>query len=189
MVTRRSFIAAQLTAAAQSALSVHWPDLNSFAAATQSPAGTGRPSPRDFWNDWPGRHDEEDESSKKLQKWLPCAGSALRLRSSDCGPLRDRPIGSFGSSRKAGLTKTPLNARTMGTIERDEYRIEKARFRKYAAVSMSRRICMSPRTETGLLIRQSSHPWDISPDGKIVLVTTSTHFKTLAQKGICSTRL
>jgi cephalosporin-C deacetylase-like acetyl esterase len=176
MVTRRSFLAAQVTAAAQSALSVHWPDLNSFAAAIQSPAGTGRRSRRDFWDDWPDymtRRMNQARSSRKLlltqlQTKEQIADRSATVRSQLWQLIGGRP------------DKTPLNARTMGTIERDEYRIEKLVFESMPQVYVTAHLYV-PKTGKPpypAIIAPLGH----SPDGKLSR-NYQYSFQTLARKG------
>jgi cephalosporin-C deacetylase-like acetyl esterase len=123
MVSRRGFLAANMMALAGSAL----PGASSvFAATPETPqSGSAVPrSQRDFWNDWPrfiaAHVDRAGEERKALLARIQSRGAvadrAVAVRSKVWGILGGRPA------------ESPLNARVVGTIPRDGYRIEKLIF-------------------------------------------------------------
>jgi cephalosporin-C deacetylase-like acetyl esterase len=176
MVTRRTFLAAQLTATVQSALSARRPSLDAFSTAAQSLAGIGRRSRRDFWNDWPDymtRRMNQARSSRKLlltqlQTKEQIADRSTTIRSQLWQLLGGRP------------DKTPLNARTVGTIERSEYRIEKLVFESMPQVYVTAHLYV-PKTGKPpypAIIAPLGH----SPNGKLSR-NYQYSFQTLARKG------
>jgi cephalosporin-C deacetylase-like acetyl esterase len=123
MVTRRTFLVGNAATLAQSALDLPLP---AFAASTEAPvrqAAIPR-SERDFWNDWPTvitRKMNQAAASRnvllaRIQSKEQIESRATLVRSQLWQILGGRP------------SMTPLNARTVGTIERTGYRIEKVIF-------------------------------------------------------------
>ena len=120
MVSRRNFISANVMALAGTTLKVT-PSV--FAAESKvSDAGprTSR-SERDFWNDWPAYIKDQVNDAGDRRK-------ALLARVQSPGAIADRTaavrsqLWEILGGRPA---ETPLNARIVGTIPRDGYRIEK----------------------------------------------------------------
>jgi cephalosporin-C deacetylase-like acetyl esterase len=120
MVTRRTFLVGNATALAQSATGLHWPAL-ALSSGTRLEEASIAPSPRDFWKDWPDsitRSMNQAGASRKallarIQSKEQIARRSTTVRAQLWEILGGRP------------QETPLNARTVGTIERSGYRIEK----------------------------------------------------------------
>jgi hypothetical protein len=120
MVTRRTFLAGNAAAAAQSALKLGWPAFVSAPEALGEPTHIPK-SARDFWIDWPKfitmKMNQAAASRKallaKIQSKQQVADRSTTVRAQLWEILGGRP------------QETPLNARTVGTIERKGYTIEK----------------------------------------------------------------
>jgi cephalosporin-C deacetylase-like acetyl esterase len=120
MVTRRTFLVGNAAALAQSARGLHWPDL-ALSSGTRIDETSFPPSQRDFWKDWPdsiARSMNQAGASRKallarIQSKEQIASRSTTVRAQLWEILGGRP------------QETPLNARTVGTIDRSGYRIEK----------------------------------------------------------------
>lgn len=120
MVTRRGFIAANMMALAGSALPAA-PSALAAAADAAQPGELVPRSQRDFWNDWPryiANHvhragERRNALLAQIQSRQAVAARAAAVRSRVWDILGGRP------------EETPLNARLVGTIDRNGYRIEK----------------------------------------------------------------
>ncbi|HEV2273742.1 MAG TPA: acetylxylan esterase [Acidobacteriaceae bacterium] len=119
MVSRRNFIAANVMALARTALKAP----SALAAASDEPEVTATipRSQRDFWKDWPGfittQVNRAGERRKallaRIQSHNDVAERATVVRSQLWEILGGRPA------------ESPLRGRTVGTIARESYRIEK----------------------------------------------------------------
>ena len=120
MVTRRTFLVGNAAALAQSARGLHWPAL-ALSSGTRIEETSIPPSQRDFWKDWPDsitRSMNQAGASRKallarIQSKEQIASRSTTVRAQLWEILGGRP------------QETPLNARTVGTIDRSGYRIEK----------------------------------------------------------------
>jgi cephalosporin-C deacetylase-like acetyl esterase len=120
MVTRRTFLVGNATALAQSARGLHWPAL-ALSSGTRVEEASIPFSQRDFWKDWPDsitRSMNQAAASRKallsrIQSKEQIVGRSTTVRTQLWDILGGRP------------QETPLNARTVGTIDRSGYRIEK----------------------------------------------------------------
>jgi cephalosporin-C deacetylase-like acetyl esterase len=123
MVTRRTFLVGNAATLAQSALDLPLP---AFAATTEAAVRqTAIPrSERDFWNDWP------TVITRKINEAAASRNALLaRIRSKEQIENRATLVRSQLWQILGGRpSMTPLNARTVGTIERSGYRIEKVIF-------------------------------------------------------------
>lgn len=123
MVSRRDFLAANTMALAASVL----PGAPSaFAAISdESQSGSAIPrSQRDFWKDWPGFISAQIDRAGEDRKALLTKIQSRDAIATRAAAVRDRVWQILGG-RPA---ETPLNARIVGTISRDGYRIEKLIF-------------------------------------------------------------
>jgi cephalosporin-C deacetylase-like acetyl esterase len=120
MVTRRTFLVGNAAALAQSARGLHWPDL-ALSSGTRNDESSFPASQRDFWKDWPdsiARSMNQAGASRKallarIQSKEQIASRSTTVRAQLWEILGGRP------------QETPLNARTVGTIDRSGYRVEK----------------------------------------------------------------
>jgi cephalosporin-C deacetylase-like acetyl esterase len=120
MVTRRTFLVGNATALTQSAWGLHWPAL-ALSSGTRIDETSFPAAQRDFWKDWPDsitRSMNQAGASRKallarIQSKEKIASRSTTVRTQLWEILGGRP------------QETPLNARTVGTIDRSGYRIEK----------------------------------------------------------------
>lgn len=120
MVTRRTFLVGNATALAQSARGLHWPAL-ALSSGTGVEEAPIPPSQRDFWKDWP-------DSIAKNMKQAGASRKALlaKIQSKEQIAIRSTTVRAQLWEILGGRPReTPLNARTVGTIDRSGYRIEK----------------------------------------------------------------
>ncbi|MGB8478316.1 MAG: acetylxylan esterase [Acidobacteriaceae bacterium] len=175
MVTRRTFLATNLGAAAQSALGFHLPTFSSIVQNVAEEDNIPR-SHRDFWNDWPnyitGRMDQARISRKAILAQIrskeEIAERSATVRSQLWNILGGRP------------DETPLNARTTGKIERDGYRIEKVIFESMPQVYVTANLYV-PKTGKppypGIIV-----PLGHAPNGKAYR-NYQYSYQSLARKG------
>lgn len=120
MTTRRTFLTANVAGAAGWALGSQ---PGAFAQRSE-PVGSGVRSHRDFWNDWPAFLTAQMEEARKKRKQKLAAIQSPGQARQRVVDVRSKVWGLIGGP----LEKTPLNARTTGTIHRGAYRIEKVIF-------------------------------------------------------------
>jgi cephalosporin-C deacetylase-like acetyl esterase len=120
MVSRRNFIAANVMALAGTTLKAT-PSVFAAVSEGSGPEPRISRSERDFWNDWPEYIKDQVNHAGDSRK-------ALLARIQSHGAIADRTaavrsqLWEILGGRPA---ETPLNARIVGTISRDGYRIEK----------------------------------------------------------------
>jgi cephalosporin-C deacetylase-like acetyl esterase len=123
MVNRRAFLMGNLTAVAQSAFGSPW------AASPLMSGGTGEEeqiprSRRDFWNDWPNFITKSMNQAGASRKALLARIQSKQQIMDRSGTVRAQLWEILGGRPE----ETPLNARTVGAIDRSGYRIEKLIF-------------------------------------------------------------
>lgn len=120
MVTRRTFLVGNATVLAQSARGLHWPTL-ALSSGTRFEEASIPASPRDFWKDWP------DSIARSMNQAGASRNALLaRIQSKEQIASRSTTVREQLWEILGGRPReTPLNARTVGTIERSGYRIEK----------------------------------------------------------------
>lgn len=124
MVTRRRFLAANMTVAAASALGLHPPLLGENAPSVLVPEDQLPRSHREFWNDWPDSITRNMNHAREARRAL-----LARIQSKQQVEARTETVRSQLWQLVGGRPEeTPLNPRITGTLERKEYRIEKLIF-------------------------------------------------------------
>jgi cephalosporin-C deacetylase-like acetyl esterase len=120
MVTRRTFLVGNAAALAQSARGLHWPAL-ALSSGTRIEETSILPSQRDFWKDWPDSIAMNMNQAGASRKAL-----LARIQSKEQIATRSTTVRAQLWEILGGRPQeTPLNARTVGTIDRSGYRIEK----------------------------------------------------------------
>ncbi len=132
MVTRRTFLVGNAATLVQSALDLPLP---AFAASTDAAVQQAaiRRSERDFWNDWPTVSTRKMNQAGAFRKALLARIQSKEQIESRAALVRSQLWQILGDPR----SKTPLNARTVGTIERTGYRIEKVIFESMPEVHVT----------------------------------------------------
>lgn len=122
MVNRRDFIAANVMVLAGTALQAAPISGSAAMAAAEQEGKSASSGPhRDFWNDWPGYITAQVNQAGQRRRSLLAQMQSRSDVSERATAVRSQLWEILGG-RPA---ETPLNARTVGTIERDGYRIEK----------------------------------------------------------------
>lgn len=123
MVNRRTFLVGNVTAVAQSAFGFHWPASSAMSEGLAEKQQIPR-SRRDFWNDWPNTITRNMNQAAASRKAL-----LARIRSKEQVADRSATVRAQLWELLGGRPEeTPLNTRTVGTIDRGGYRIEKLIF-------------------------------------------------------------
>lgn len=124
MVTRRKFLATNMTVAAASALGLHAPLHGESASVGLVPENQLPQSHREFWNDWP------DFITKNMNQARDSRRALLaRIQSKQQVEARTETVRSQLWQLLGGRPEeTPLNPRITGTLQRNGYRIEKLIF-------------------------------------------------------------
>jgi cephalosporin-C deacetylase-like acetyl esterase len=116
-VTRRTFLAGNLAAMAQVHLGLG-AEVSPFPRETAEPVAALR---RDFWNDWPNNITAHMSRAASLRAALLNKVVSKQQALDRSATVREQLWTILGGRPP----ETPLNARTAGTIDRGEYRIEK----------------------------------------------------------------
>lgn len=124
MVTRRRFLAANITVAAASVLGVPAPVLGDVAPSSLVRENQFPRSHREFWNDWP------DSIARNMNRAREARRALLaQIQSRQQAEARNESVRSQLWQLVGGRPEeTPLNPRITGTLERSGYRIEKLIF-------------------------------------------------------------
>src|SRR5579862_9220599 len=117
MTSRRTFLKANITGAAQ------WALISPLSAVASSPdsAAVANPSPshRDFWNDWPSYLSAKMNQARQ-SRLAELAGIATAAQAQErAARIRSKVWELIGGPP----TKTPLNAQIAGRIDRGSYTI------------------------------------------------------------------
>jgi cephalosporin-C deacetylase-like acetyl esterase len=175
MVTRRAFLVGNATAAAHSAFKLVWPDFVAAPGALGEPTQISR-SDRDFWIDWPDfitTNMNQAGASRKailagIQSKQQVADRSTTVRTQLWEILGGRP------------QETPLNARTVGTIERKGYKIDKVVYESMPQVYVTANLYV-PTTGKG------PYPGIVVPLGHVqngkAYRNYQYSFQSLARKG------
>jgi cephalosporin-C deacetylase-like acetyl esterase len=129
MVTRRTFLVGNVTAAAKSAIGFNWPAFTSMSGGVGDEEQIPR-FRRDFWNDWP------NSITKKMNQAAASRKAILaRIQSKEqivdrSATVRAQLWEILGSRPE----ETPLNVRTAGVLNRSGYCIEKLIFESMPGV-------------------------------------------------------
>lgn len=124
MVTRRTFLATNMTAAAASVLGLHPPLLGETAPSGLVQESQLPRSHREFWNDWPDSITRNMNQAREARRAL-----LARIQSKQQVEARTETVRSQLWQLLGGHpAETPLNPRITGTLERNGYRIEKLIF-------------------------------------------------------------
>ena len=124
MVTRRKFLATNMTVAAASALGLHAPLHGESTPVVLVPENQLSRSHREFWNDWPDYITKNMNQARESRRAL-----LARIQSKQQVEARTETVRSQLWELMGGRPEeTPLNPRITGTLERNGYRIEKLIF-------------------------------------------------------------
>lgn len=124
MVTRRKFLATNMTVAAASALGLHVPLQGESTPGGMVPENQLPQSHREFWNDWPDFITRNMNQARETRRTL-----LERIQSKQQVEARTETVRSQLWQLLGGRPEeTPLNPQITGTLERDGYRIEKLIF-------------------------------------------------------------
>ncbi len=124
MVTRRKFVATNMTIAAASALGLHPPLLSESESRGLIPENQLPRSHREFWNDWPDFITKNMNQARESRRAL-----LARIQSRQQVEARTESVRSQLWQLLGGRPEeTPLNPRITGTLQRNGYRIEKLIF-------------------------------------------------------------
>jgi len=158
MVNRRTFLMGNATVIGQSALRFHWPSLR--AIPTEVGQEQIPPSQRDFWNDWPNYLTKNMNQAAAFRKAL-----LAKIQSKDQILIRSATVRAQLWEILGGRPKeTPLNVRTVGTIDRSGYCIEKLTFESMPEVYVTANLYLPTKGKPpfpGILM-----PLGHTPNGK-----------------------
>jgi len=175
MVTRRTFLLGNATALAHSALDLHLPALAAVHAAEGTQEAIPR-SQRDFWNDWPNSITRSMNQAAASRKAL-LAGISTKQQITDRSALVRSQLWEILGGRP---TETPLNPRTVGTIDRRGYRIEKVLFESMPEVYVTANLYLPTTGKApypGIVV-----PLGHTPNGKAYR-NYQYSYQNLARKG------
>jgi cephalosporin-C deacetylase-like acetyl esterase len=176
MVTRRSFLTRNMTAAAISTLGLHCPILGEgvpggLVAESQVPD-----IQRDFWNDWPNSITRKMNDARESRRAL-----LSRIRSKPQVEARNATVGAQLWQLLGGRPEeTPLNPRITGTLERNGYRIEKLIFESMPQIFVTANLYVptTGKPPFPAILAPIGH----SPNGKAAMRYQYT-YQNLARKG------
>ena len=124
MVTRRRFLATNLTVAAASVLGIPSPILGEVAPSSLVSENQLPRSHREFWNDWPDSITRNMNQARESRRAL-----LAQIQSRQQVDARNENVRSQLWQLLGGRPEeTPLNPRITGSLQRNGYRIEKLVF-------------------------------------------------------------
>ena len=150
MVSRRRFLQSNLVG-----LALPFASADVFAAGQHSAERATSPEvERDYWNDWP-RYMVAKMNEARAQR----LNQLHSLRSeADVRARIDKVRDAIWKSIGGPFEKTPLNARTVGKIDRGDYTIEKVIFESHPQIYVTANLYVPGK-------QQPPHPAIISPLG------------------------
>jgi hypothetical protein len=171
MVTRRTFLAGNAAILATSAL-----DSPTLAFAAKSETAVRQTiipnAERDFWNDWPRFITQKMNQAAASRNALLGQIRSKEQMANRAAGVRSQLWQIIGGRPDA----TPLNARTVGRIERSGYRIEKVIFESMPLIFISQRRAKLPTPG-------SSSPW-VTPIMARPIEIISTHTRIWPAKAM-----
>jgi cephalosporin-C deacetylase-like acetyl esterase len=176
MVTRRNFLATNMTAAAISTLGLHRPILGDAVPKGFVPESQIPRSHRDFWNDWPNYMTVKMNDARASRRALLAQiGSKAQVEARN-DTVRAQLWQLLGGRPE----ETPLNARVTGTVERNGYRIEKLIFESLPQIYVTANLYVptTGKPPFPAILAPIGH----SPNGKAALRYQYT-YQNLARKG------
>ena len=176
MVTRRTFLATNMTAVAASALGLHRPVLGEVAAVDLVPESQLPRSPREFWNDWPDYVTRNMNLARNSRRSLLAEIQSKQQVEARCEAVRSQLWQLLGGRPE----ETPLNPRITGSLERNGYRIEKLIFESMPQIYVTANLYVptSGKPPFPAILAPIGH----SPNGKAALRYQYT-YQNLARKG------
>ncbi len=176
MVTRRTFLTTNMTAAVASALGLRLPAFSETTPSGMVPEDQLPRSHREFWNDWP------DHVTKTMNQARASRQALLaEIQSKEQVTNRTETVRSQLWKLLGGRPEeTPLNARITGKIERNGYRIEKLIFESMPKIYVTANLYIptTGRPPFPAILAPLGH----SPNGKAAL-RYQYAFQNLARKG------
>ncbi|MHB1938550.1 MAG: alpha/beta hydrolase [Acidobacteriaceae bacterium] len=176
MVTRRRFLATNMTAAAVSAFGLPGQMLGEATSSSMvSESGLPR-SHRDFWNDWPDHIASNMNRARRSRRAV-----LARIQSKEQVEARNGTVRSQLWQLLGGRPEeTPLNPRIAGTLERNGYRIEKLFFESMPQIFVTANLYlpMTGKPPFPAILAPIGH----SPNGKAAMRYQYT-YQNLARKG------
>ncbi|MES2221748.1 MAG: acetylxylan esterase, partial [Acidobacteriota bacterium] len=176
MVTRRKFLATNLTAAALSTLGIHRPGL--AEVETESQPGDEEPSRsnRDFWNDWPNYITRQMNQAREARRRMLATIQSKTQMEERNATVREQIWQLLGGRPE----ETPLNPRITGTIQRNGYSIEKLIFESMPQIYVTANLYVptTGKPPFPAILAPVGH----SPNGKAAVRYQYT-YQNLARKG------
>jgi cephalosporin-C deacetylase-like acetyl esterase len=176
MVTRRRFLATNMTAAAISTFGLHPPVLGEAMQEASLPESHIPGSPRDFWNDWPNFITRKMNDARASRRALLAQIGSIPQVEARNDTVRSQVWKLLGGRPE----ETPLNPRITGTVERNGYRIEKLIFESMPQVYVTANLYVptTGKPPYPAILAPIGH----SPNGKAALRYQYT-YQNLARKG------